>query len=221
MRLSAPHRRLPKAGHGGREPAGRGDRPTGMATVTLRRAFTAALLAASLTTFAAGCGADRPDGSGPAGSPANGTAASTTAVPSASDGTSGSTSGNASDGETIASRVAYFSSSAVIATAVHQVLHDAGELGRFAQQVAAADPRAAADITDGGKATDFSRQVLVGWTQSTGCSTASSARLTVSGDRLTLRVDQPEPPPECLRAFWVTVVFEVPKERIPAQPVFG
>jgi hypothetical protein len=188
-----------------------------MPKVTLLRAFTAALLAVSLTTFAAGCGGDRQIGSGPAGSSTDGAPPSTTSGPPAS----GSTSDGASGGETIASRVAYFSSAAVTATAVHQVLHDAGELSRFAQQVAATDPRAAAEITGSGKATDFSRQVLVGWTQTTGCSAATSARLTLSGERLMLRVDQPEPPPECLRAFWVTVVFEVPKERIPARPVFG
>jgi hypothetical protein len=193
-----------------------------MQTVTHRRAFAAALLAASLTTFAAGCGSDRQSGSGPTDPPMDGAPQSTTTAgpspsPSPTDGASDGT----SDGRTIASRIAYFSSAAVTATAAHQVLHDAGELTGFAQQVAATDPRAAAEITGSGKATDFSRQVLVGWTRTTGCSAATSARLTVSGERLTLRVSQPKAPPECLRAYWVTVVFEVPKERIPALPVFG
>jgi len=193
-----------------------------MQTVTHRRAFAAALLAAALTTFAAGCGSGRQNGSGPADPPMDGAPRSTTtAGPSPSPSPTDGASDGASDGETVASRVAYFSAVSVTAAAAHQVLHDAGELSRFAQQVAATDPQAAAEITGSGKATDFSRQVLVGWTRTTGCGAATSARLTVSGDRLTLRVDQPVPPPECLRAFWVTVVFEVPKERIPARPVFG
>jgi hypothetical protein len=180
-----------------------------MPTTDPHRVFTAVLLAASLTTFAVGCGGTPQNGGGPRYDPVNGTPPSTRVEQSPSDG------------QVLASRVAYFSSSAVTAAGVHEVLRDAGELGGFAQRVASRDPKAAAELTAGGKATDFSREVLVGWTATTGCSAATAATLDMSGERLSLRVSQPDPPPECLRAFSVTVVFAVPKDRIPARPVFG
>ncbi|MBD0735007.1 hypothetical protein BGM09_02240 [Streptomyces sp. CBMA29] len=115
----------------------------------------------------------------------------------------------------------YFSSSVRAVAGTHEVLHDRGELDRFATTVAHSDGRTAAEISAGGAATDFGRYVLVGWTESTGCSAATSATLGVAGDSLKLRVEQPTPTAECLTDFRVTVVFEVPKDRIPARPAFG
>jgi hypothetical protein len=101
------------------------------------------------------------------------------------------------------------------------MLHDQGELDRFAGRVAAADATAAAGIRASGQGTDFSRSVLVGWTEATGCSAARSAALAVEGERLALRVGQPKPPPECFAPFLVTAVFEAQKGSVPARPVFG
>ncbi|MYS22969.1 MULTISPECIES: hypothetical protein [unclassified Streptomyces] len=115
----------------------------------------------------------------------------------------------------------YFSSAAPRSTGVKAVLHDQAELGRFAERAAPGDARAATEIAAGGKGADFSRDLLVGWTATTGCSAATAANLVVSGERLLLRVSRPVPPSECLRPFALTVVFEVPKERLPARPVFG
>ncbi|MFC4036506.1 hypothetical protein ACFO3J_34465 [Streptomyces polygonati] len=115
----------------------------------------------------------------------------------------------------------YFSSSARTVSGVHEVVRDPAELAGFVQRVAARDARAAAGITAGAKAADFSRDVLVGWTATTGCSAAGTATLDVSGERLLLRVSRPAAPPECLRPFSVTVVFAVPKEGMPDRPVFG
>jgi len=120
-----------------------------------------------------------------------------------------------------ASRVAYFSTTAQVAVGVREVAHDRDELERFARRVAARGPRTAAGIVAAAGATDFRRGVLVGWTATTGCAAARSASLEVAGDRLELRVDRPDAPAECFAAFRLTVVFEVPKERIPVHPVFG
>jgi len=119
-----------------------------------------------------------------------------------------------------ASRVVYFSVSDRVPGAVHEVERDRAGLEAFVRRVSAQDAGAARAIEAGARATDFSRAVLVAWTQVTGCSAATSAALEVSGDRLGLRVDQPAPPPECFAPHRVTVVFEVPRERMPDRPVF-
>jgi hypothetical protein len=131
-------------------------------------------------------------------------------------GTGGSTGGGADGG-----RVAYFSVAGPVATAVHEVLRDQAALERFARQAAAGDPATQQAITASGAATDYARDALVGWTATTGCSAAASARLDVTGDRLHLRISRPKAPPECLAPFHVTVVFEVPGKQLPAHPVFG
>jgi hypothetical protein len=173
-----------------------------------RRVFAAALLAVSLTVLAGGCGEKGQPGGGPAHQPVDRPPVSTLDKPSSSGGKAAS------------ARVVYFSSTAPTTAGVHQVLRDHAELGRFAGQVAARDPKTAAGITATGTETDFSRDVLVGWTTTTGCSAATTAALDVSGDRLSLRISRPDPPQECLRAFQLTVVFKVPKEGVPARPVF-
>jgi hypothetical protein len=214
-----------------------------MQTRSLRRLVPAVAAAACLTVLTAGCGNDThvgdpggaatvdeappSPGATPTGSPPSPTAATTT--PTGSPGSTGSTgstapptgSGAPLASGSVASRVAYFSTSVRAADGLHTVLHDGGELQRYAQRFAAGDPKAARDIVAGGGRTDFTRSVLVGWTRTTGCSVATAAALGVSGDRLVLRVSAPKPPPECFAADQVTVVFEVPKERMPARPVFG
>lgn len=194
-----------------------------MLTVTLRRTFSAMVLAALLTTFAAACGDDKATGGGPDPHPTDDAPSSPSVVadPPGSPAAGSSAPGSPAPGNgPVATRVVYFSSM-VRGAAWHEVLHNRGELAGFAKRFAANDPKAAAAIASSGAATDFSRQVLVGWTEVTGCSAATAAMLTVSGDRVSLHVDQPKPPPECFAADQVTVVFEVPKERIPARPVFG
>jgi hypothetical protein len=119
----------------------------------------------------------------------------------------------------VASRIVYFS---VSDTAnLKEVVRSRAALRTLVDRVAARDARAAAAISAGTRATDFSRSVLVAWSEPTGCSRATSAALEVSGDRLVLRVSQPQPLPECFASDRLTVVFEVPKERVPARPVFG
>ncbi|WUH93432.1 hypothetical protein OG900_27190 [Streptomyces sp. NBC_00433] len=194
---------------GAAEPVGPGDRPIGMAlTMTVRRVVPVALLAVSLAVLGAGCG--ERSGSG------------------WSDGAPGSSPGPASASRTAepgggaeADRVVFFSAAPKGPTDGHQVLHDRAEVERYAAAFGAQDPQARTRIVAAGRTTDFGRQVLVGWTATTGCSAATAAALSVSGNRLELRVSQPEPPPECLVAFRVSVVFQVARERIPAQPVFG
>lgn len=121
----------------------------------------------------------------------------------------------------VASRVAYFSTAARVVPGIHEVLHGRSELERFARRAAPGDAKAGQDIAAAGRTADFSRSVLVGWTATTGCSAATAATLGVAGERLELHVSQPKPPPECFAADHVAVVFEVPKERIPARPAFG
>ncbi|CAG7625420.1 conserved exported hypothetical protein [Actinacidiphila bryophytorum] len=166
------------------------------------RAVAGTALAAALGGLGAGCAGQSGTG-GPDGSPGSG------------PGTAGTGGGAAGD------RVVYFSTTPKGPTDDQQVLHDRAEADRYAARFAARDPQAQAQIAAAGRATDFTRQVLVGWTATTGCSAATSAALTVSGDRVALQVSQPKPPPECVMAFRVSVVFRVAKERMPAQPVFG
>jgi hypothetical protein len=180
-----------------------------MVTRRWRRGFAGGLSALAVAVMAVSCGDGRPDSGGPAphrdGSP---------------PGTATTRPGR-SGAESVADRVAYFSSSARTAAGAREVLHDRAEVRRFAGKVAADDPEAANAIVSGARGTDFSRRVLVGWTATTGCSAATAATLTVSGNRLQVRVSQPKPPPECVAAFRATAVFEVPRERIPARPDFS
>jgi hypothetical protein len=116
--------------------------------------------------------------------------------------------------------VVYFSVADHVPGVVHEVVRDRTGLDAFVRRVGARDEAAARAIGAGARSTDFARSVLVAWTRVTGCSAARSATLEVAGDRLELRVVQPAPPPECFAPFRVTVVFEVPRERVPDRPVF-
>ncbi|MFJ2631384.1 hypothetical protein ACIO6U_05395 [Streptomyces sp. NPDC087422] len=240
MRPRFPHR-PPRPQPGGdhapeaiAEPGGVGDRHTGMLTVKVnqRGAAWAVALAVSLTLGAVACGSGTSDAADGAPSSTTGpvtpsgdttTAPPTTTEPTTATPTTGgpTTGGTTSGTGSIASRVVYFSSSVRAVAGTHEVLRDRDELDRFATTAAHNDGKTAAEISAGGAATDFGRYVLVGWTESTGCSAATSATLGVAGNSLKLRVEQPTPTAECLTDFRVTVVFEVPKDRIPARPAFG
>lgn len=174
-----------------------------------RRGFAGGMSAVALTALAAGCGGDDP-ASGGAAPHRSGTASATVAGRPSASGAA-----------TVADRLAYFSSSVRTTAGVREVLRDPADVKRFADKVAADDPGTAEGIVAAGRGTDFSQRVMVGWTATTGCSAATTATLTVSGHRLQVRVSQPEPPPECLVAFRMTAVFDVPRERIPAQPELG
>jgi hypothetical protein len=207
-----------------------------MLTVTLRKTMSAALLTASLATLSVACdgqhsAADAPNPSGSSGAPS-----ATTSAPPATPSTSGTDSAPASTppsgppsttsapgspgGGTATNRVVYFSTARVTAGS-HQVLHSRAEVDRFARTFAASAPKVAAGIESAGAKADFTHDVLVGWTASTGCSVATAASLEISGNRLTLKVDHPKPPPECLTDNRVVAVFEVTRDRVPQHPSFG
>jgi hypothetical protein len=175
-------------------------------TTAVRRAVPATVLAASLAMLGGGCGGRSASDGVPASVPVA-TVSSVSPEPGGSAPT--------------ADRVVYFSATPRGRADGHQVLHDQAEVVRYAAAFSAQDPQAQAQIVAAGRSTDFTRQVLVGWTATTGCSMATAAALAVSGDRLELRVSQPEPPPECFVAYRVSVVFQVARERMPARPVFG
>jgi hypothetical protein len=120
-----------------------------------------------------------------------------------------------------APRTVFLSSSARAVPRAHEVLRDRAQVERFAGRFDARDASAAEGIRAAGRAADFSRSVLVGWTATTGCGAATSARLEVAGERLALRVVTPSAAPECFAAYRVTAVFEVARERVPAEPVFA
>jgi hypothetical protein len=200
-------------------------------TTAVRGGIPATVLAAVVAVLGAGCGGQSAAGEQkgtPGSAPGSATmSGSPTASGSATvDGSAPSsvtvtTAAPGPGGGTAADRVVFFSAAPKGPANGHQVLHDRAETERYAAAFATRDPQARTRIVAAGRATDFARQVLVGWTAPTGCSAATAAALTVTGDRLDLQVSQPEPPAECVAPFRVSVVFQVARERIPAQPVFG
>lgn len=198
----------------------------------LRRAVSVAALAASLTVLSAACGQDRPaTGASPSDS-ASGDHSPSASPPGAPSSTGGSPPGGASSvgsgsvpiragAHGIESRVVYFSAGVRRPPGIHSVISSELELSRFPSWFAGSDPQAAREIAQRSRPTDFSRNVLVGWVGSTGCSQATGVALLASGDRLTLGVSQPPPKPECLAAYQATAVFEVPRDRMAKHPVFG
>ncbi|MDF9813348.1 hypothetical protein [Streptomyces sp. SPB162] len=222
------------------EPVVESTRPSHMLLMKLRRAVPVAVLAASLTALSAGCGQDRPatgtppsDSVGGDHSPSTSatgappsTGGSPSAVPPANPSTGPSSGGTSTvpvpaGTHGIESRVVYLSAGVRRPPTVHSVVASELELSRFPSWFAGSDPTAAREIAERSQTTDFSRNVLVGWVETTGCSQVTGVALLATGDRLTLGVSQPKPPPECLVANQVTVVFEVPRDRMPKQPVFG
>ncbi|MCW2873493.1 MAG: hypothetical protein JWL99_4813 [Streptomyces oryziradicis] len=190
------------------EPLCRPARPIRMLLENLRKVVLVALLAASLTNLSAACGRQQP---------------ATGAPPSDSTGGGPSPSGSRSGSPAergIEARQVYFDAGVRGAPLVHTVLDDERELARFPGWFAASEPEAARKIAQKAATTDFSRNVLVGWSAPTGCSAATDAALFATGSRLVLGLDQPEPPQECLVSNQVLVVFEVPKDRMPQSPRF-
>ncbi|MCZ4118947.1 hypothetical protein [Streptomyces sp. H39-S7] len=221
------------------EPVVESARPSHMLLKKLRRAVSVAVLAASLTVLSAACGQDRPAAGAPSDSAGGDHSPSTSAtgVPPSTGGSptagpsSGPSTGPPSGGTAtvpvpsgthgIESRVVYLSAGVHRPPAVHSVVTSELELSRFPSWFAGSDPAAAREIAARSQKTDFSRNVLVGWVETTGCGQATGVALLASGDRLTLGVSGPKPPPECLVAHQVTAVFEVPRDRMPKHPVFG
>jgi len=208
--------------------------------MTGRRNLAAVVLAVSVAVSAAACGSGGTSHAGPSDDPVPASPGSHSPVSTSTSGSSGPTSPSSPSGSSpstvapgstvapspsrtvgVATRVAYFSASDPVPGDLHEVVRSRAALQALVGRVAPHDAHAAAAITAGTRATDFSRSVLVAWAEVTGCSRATSAGLGVVGDRLVLLVSQPKPPPECFAAEWVTVVFEVPKERVPAKPVFA
>ncbi|MDJ0340044.1 hypothetical protein QMK19_06415 [Streptomyces sp. H10-C2] len=207
-------------------------RPRLMPLRKLRRAVSVMALAASLAALLTACGQQRSaTGTHPsdsAGGDHSASASPSTVAPS----TDGSPSGSPSSGgpssvpgkpgaHGIESRVVYFSVGVRRPPGIHTVVNSQLELARFPSWFAGNDPQAAREIAARTRTTDFSRNVLVGWVETTGCSQATGATLLATGDRLTLGVNQPKPMPECLAPYRATAVFEVPRSRMPKHPMFG
>ncbi|MFF3558913.1 hypothetical protein ACFYXS_02570 [Streptomyces sp. NPDC002574] len=193
--------------------------------MSLRKAVSVTLLAASLTTLSAACGRQQsatgaPPSDSTGGGPASSGIVSPTSDPKPPASPSVTVSPSTPRQGGIASRRVYFSS-AVRAPALHTVLNDERDLSRFPGWFASSDPAVGAEIAKRAAATDFSRNVLVAWNRTTGCSAAKDALLFRGGDRLVLGIDQPPPPGECFAAHQVVTVFEVPRDRMPAHPRFA
>lgn len=188
-----------------------------MLLVSLRRAVSVTLLAASLTTLSAACGRQQPaTGVPPSDSAGGGPSAS--ASPSLPPSASASASASASD----VFRLVHLATTTGNVPDVHTVLDSEGDLARFPGYFARSAPGIAEAITAKSSKTDFSRNVLVGWSRNTGCSAATDAALFVDTEqRLFLGIQQPQPLPECLAANHVVTVFEVPRTRLPAKPRFA
>jgi hypothetical protein len=184
--------------------------------VSLRRAASVALLAASLTVLSAACGRQQPAaGASPSDSAGGGT-------PSASALPSGTGTGRG-----LGARRVYFSTGVGGGRDIRTVLDDERDLERFPGWFARSDPKTAREIAEKTQGTDFSRHVLVGWSRSTGCGVATGAALlttgtgSAGGERLVLGIDQSRPQAECFAPNRVTVVFAVPRDRMPDEPRFG
>lgn len=206
-----------------REPFPYRPRPTGVLPGSLRKAVSATLLAASLTTLSAACGRQQPatgvppnDNAG--GGPSTSAIASVPAdpAPSASAPTARSL---PADG-TVSTRRVYFTETTRGVPAVHTVLDGERDLSRFPGYFMKSAPEIADDIARRAARTDFSRSVLVAWTRTTGCNRTKDAVLFRSGDRLALGLAQTAMG-QCLVANRVVVVFEVPRDRMPKRPRFA
>jgi len=197
------------------EPTASRPRPTGMLLVSLRRAVSVTLLAASLTTLSAACGRQRPATGAPPSDSAGG-------GPSTSAPPSGSPSPSASPSASAVFRLVHLAATTRGVPDVHTVLDSEGDLARFPGYFARSAPEIAKAITAKAAKTDFSRNVLVGWSRTTGCSAATDATLFIDAkQRLFLGIQQPKPLPECFAANHVVTVFEVPRAGLPDNPRFA
>ncbi|KAK1179364.1 hypothetical protein B7755_015160 [Streptomyces sp. NBS 14/10] len=187
------------------EPVRGAGRPSRVLLVSLRRAVSATLLAASLTTLSAACGQQHAAVSAPPNHRADG-------------GTPSSPPGTPFRQGRVDSGLAYFTSAPGSVRQVRAVLRGPDELKAFARLFRGREQ----EIIDRAGATDFSRTTLVGWSATTGCAQWPSATLHRAGDTLKpIAGPHPEPPPECYAPFHVIAVFEVPRDRLPVQPRFA
>jgi hypothetical protein len=177
-----------------------------MLLVSLRRAVSVALLAASLTTLSAACGRQQ----------------SATGAPPYDGAGGGPSSFSSSSSSQGAFRLVHLAATTRGVPDVHTVLDSEGDLARFPGYFAKSAPEIAQQITAKAARTDFSRSVLVGWSKTTGCSAATDAVLRLdAGKRLHLGVAQPRPPGECFAANHVVTLFEVPRGSLPDHPRFA
>lgn len=136
----------------------------------------------------------------------------------------GAESGKGPAPQRIASPPLYFQNSDRPPQQVRTVLRTREDVARFPDWFArpSGDSTMAEGIAAGLRKADLSRNVVVAYTTDTGCGTAGGAELVASGNQLDLRLlDHPAPPPECYAPNAVTALFEVDRDRMPADPVFG
>ncbi|WP_405729900.1 hypothetical protein OG607_29330 [Streptomyces sp. NBC_01537] len=189
--------------------------------MSLRRAVSVTLLAASLTTLSAACGRQQPATGAPPSDSAGG-GPTTSAPPSGSSSPSASASSSASSSASAVFRLVHLATTTRSVPDVHTVLDSEGDLARFPGYFAKSAPEIAKAITAKASKTDFSRNVLVGWSRTTGCSAATDAALFIDAkQRLFLGIQQPQPLPECFAANHVVTVFEVPRTSLPDNPRFA
>ncbi|MFD8071974.1 hypothetical protein ACFV3E_04890 [Streptomyces sp. NPDC059718] len=197
----------------------------------LRKAVSVTLLAASLTTLSAACGRQQPaTGAPPSDNAGGGPAPSAITTAPAGPGTATSASASADPAPptaasppvngAVSTRRVYFTETTRGVPAVHTVLDDERDLGRFPGYFMKSAPQIADAIAQRAARTDFSRSVLVAWSRTTGCNSTKDAILFRSGDRLVLGLAQ-TPMGQCLVANQVVVVFEVPRDRMPKRPRFA
>ncbi|KUJ69229.1 hypothetical protein ACZ90_12845 [Streptomyces albus subsp. albus] len=112
----------------------------------------------------------------------------------------------------------FFRSGAGPAPDVQQVIENREQLTAFARRLGTRGE----GITVRAARTDYSHDVLVGWSVTTGCADWPSATLHRTGDALR-PVPGPHraPPPECLVAHHAVAVFAVPRDRMPDHPRFA
>jgi hypothetical protein len=187
------------------EPARGAGRPRGVLLVSLRRAVSASLLAASLTTLSAACGQQHAAVDVP---PINRADGGTPSSPPATPYRQGR----------VDSGLAYFTSGPGAVRQVRAVLRGPDELNAFARLFRGR----AQEIIDKAGDTDFARTTLVGWAATTGCAQWPSATLHRAGDTLKpIAGPHPAPPPECFAPFHVIALFKVDRDRLPARPRFA
>ncbi|MFC0601036.1 hypothetical protein [Streptomyces palmae] len=179
------------------------NRPVAPAPSRKPAVLAATLLGAVLAVLLSGCGQQSADAD-PARTDDRSTGASQPA-----DATSG-------QGSRIDTGTVYFHSGAAPTPEVRQVIENREQLDAFARRFGSARGQ---EITARAERADFSRQVLVGWSVTTGCATWPSATLHRSGDTLGVVPGAHHAPPrECLAAQHALAVFAVPREKMPEHP---
>lgn len=215
-----------------REPHTSPLRPTGVLLRPLRKAMALALVTVSLTALSAACDRQRPAAGAPADNAGGGPSASAiatapvgtdpapSAVPTAPSAPSAASSTSSPAYGMLSARRVYVTETTRPVPAVHTVLDDERDLGRFPGYFMASAPQIADAITERAARTDFSRSVLVAWSRTTGCAGTKDAMLLRSGDRLVLGLAR-QPGGQCLAAHRIVTVFEVPRDRMPKRPRFA